>query len=196
MAQKAGRRPVPAGRPLRDGPVQPGRLRVDGGRVPRRPDQGRARPDAPGPSRLGLAEHRGRRPDPAAGAGRVLARRRPVAGRAAGRRVARCRPPTSDPHPRRRPPRRSSRRPRRPSPATYAPWRSRPCASSPRTSASTSPTADRLRPVGLDHPRRRPGCGVRRRAGGPRRRRRVPRPLRRRRPASARPASRSRACAR
>ena len=125
------------GRPCRHRPVQPGRLRLHGGRVPRRPDQGRAWPDAPGPSRLGLAEHRRRQPDAAAGAGRVLARRRPVAGRAAGRRVAGA---GRRPAPRaRRRPRRGARAvvPRRPSPATYARWRSRRCASSPRTWVST-----------------------------------------------------------
>ena len=63
--------------------------------------------------------------------------RRPVAGRAAGRRVPGAgRRPASRARRRARP-RRSSRRPRRSAPATYAPWRSRRCASSPRTSAST-----------------------------------------------------------
>ncbi len=49
----------------------------------------------------------------------------------------RCPPSTSAARPLPPPPRRSSRRPRRSSPATYERWRSRRCASWPRTSAST-----------------------------------------------------------
>ena len=66
-------------------------------------------------------------------------------------------------------PRRSSRRPRRSSPATYERWRSRRCASWPRTSASTWPTLTGSGPAGIDHPRRRRRCGRRAVRSGPRR---------------------------
>ena len=69
------RRPA-ARRPRRHRPVQPGRVRRRGGRVPRRPDQGRAWPDAPRPSRLGVPEHRRRRARPSC---RCRARSRPAA---------------------------------------------------------------------------------------------------------------------
>ena len=156
MAQKAGGGRCGPGRPCRHRPVQPGRVRLHGGRVPRRPDQGRAWPDAPRPSRLGVPEHRRRRPDPAAGAGRVLARRRPVAGRAAGRRVAGAG---------RRPAPRARGRPRRGPRAVGRAGRAqrRTCAgeaagAQARQGPGCRPERPhRLRPVGLDHPRRRPG---------------------------------------
>ncbi len=78
-----------AGRPLRHGPLQPGRVRRRRGRVAGRSQQGRARPAAPGPQGIGHAADRRRRPDPAAAAGCVRARwgpdRRGRARRRAGR---------------------------------------------------------------------------------------------------------------
>ena len=80
----------------------------------------------------------------------------------AGRRVAV--PPSTSARAGRRPPRRSSRR-RADRPSDVARWPSRRCASSPRTSASTSPTLTGSGAGGVDHPRRRrrrrpPRCAV------------------------------------
>ena len=120
----------PASR-CRDGdrPVQPGRQRWRRGREPGRPQQGRPRSAAPRPQGRGHA----RRPTPAPPPRcRSRARSRPVArspqdvGRV--RRAGRCRPHLG-----------RASRPTPPSPARSARWRSRRCASWPRTSASTSP---------------------------------------------------------
>ena len=127
------RRPAPRSR--RDRHVQPGRDRRR-----REPDARRLRPAhgrgaAPRPPRRREPGDRGRRRRPAAAAGRVRARAAPETAD-----VVEADEPPVPATPAGAP---TSRR-RRP---TYACWRSRRCASSPRTSASTSRT---LTPTGPD----------------------------------------------